>query len=102
VSFNPVRFIEVPNPLFAVLKPMILLEAIVELLFIGLIRSTGIFVRWSFVAAWQLARGRQVVTFNKYYTRMADDKDPFNQMSDGIIHWLLGMGMWLGIIFLIV
>lgn len=79
---------------------MVLLELIFELLFIDFVRSTGIFVRWSFVAAGQLSNGKQVVSFRKYHRKMATEKDPSNEMSDGIIHWLLGIGIWLGVIFL--
>lgn len=81
---------------------MELLEGFFEVLFIDLIKLTGIFVRWSSVAAWRLLSGEHVVmvSFKKYHRKMTSDKDPSNRMSDGIIHWLLGIGTWLGAILL--
>ena len=81
---------------------MALLEMLVEILFIDLIRLTGIFVRWTFVALAQRAMGNQVQSFNKYHTKLLRDNDRSNRMSDGIIHWILGIGTWLVAISLMV
>jgi hypothetical protein len=79
---------------------MVLLEAIVEVIIIGVITLTGIFVRWFFAALMQLTRGRQVASFRQYSRKMTSDKNPSNRMSDGIIHWILGAAIWLGAVLL--
>lgn len=80
----------------------LILQLIFEILFVDLVRWTGILVRWSFVAVGLLAMGREVTSLRQYNKKMTRDRDPSNKMSDGIIHWLLGAGTWAGVIFLLI
>src|SRR5688500_3071105 len=86
----------VSNVKHGVLTPVILIEVIFQIVLVDLIKLTGIFARWNFIAASQLLNSKQVVSFWEFHRRMRSSKDPSNQMSDGIIHWLLGIGIWFG------